>query len=69
MKYLHSNFQGVIITPLVGVNLTLYSEVIFYFYFLMGGGGGGGGVILTPKMSLKNSFSGVKMTPDIEKLK
>ena len=28
-----------------------------------------GGVILTPKRSLKNSFSGVKVTPDIEELK
>ena len=27
------------------------------------------GVILTPKRSLKNSFSGVKVTPDIEELK
>ena len=27
------------------------------------------GVILTPKRSLKNSFSGVKITPDIEELK
>ena len=27
------------------------------------------GVILTPKRSLKNSFSGVKMIPDIEELK
>ena len=40
-----------------GANLTLYSGVIF------------GGVILTPKRSLKNSFSGEKVTPDIEKLK
>ena len=39
------------------VNLTPYSGVIF------------GGVILTPKRSLKNSFSGVKMTPDIKELK
>ena len=28
-----------------------------------------GGVILTPKRGLKNSFSGVKVTPDIEELK
>ena len=35
---MHSNFQGVIITPLaIGVNLTPYSRVFFYF-------GGGGGV-------------------------
>ena len=27
-----------------------------------------GGVILTPKMSLKSSFLGVKMTPDIEEV-
>ena len=40
-----------------GVNLTLNSGVIFW------------GVILTPKRSLKNSFSGVKVTPDIEELK
>ena len=40
-----------------GVNLTPYSGVIFR------------GVILTPKRSLKNSFSGIKMTPDIEELK
>ena len=40
-----------------GVNLTPYSEVIFR------------GVILTPKRSLKNSFSGVKATLDIEELK
>ena len=53
--FLHSNFQGVIITLLV--ELTPYSRVIFW------------GVILTPKRSLKNSFSGVKVTPDIEELK
>ena len=47
--YIHSNLQGVMITP--------YSGFIF------------GGVIFTPKRSLKNSFSGVKMTPDIEVLK
>ena len=40
-----------------GANLTLYSGVIFW------------GVILTPKSSLKNFFSGVKVTPDIEELK
>ena len=40
-----------------GANLTPYSGVIFW------------GVILTPKRSLKNSFSGVKVTPDIEELK
>ena len=37
-----------------GVNLTAYGGVIFR------------GVILTPKRSLKNSFSGVKMTPNLE---
>jgi len=37
--------------------LTPYSGVIFC------------GVILTPKRSLKNSFSAVKVTPDIEELK
>ena len=40
-----------------GANLTPYTGVIF------------GGVILTPKRSLKNSFSGVKVTPDNEELK
>ena len=40
-----------------GANLTPYSGVIFW------------GVILTPKRSLKNSFLGVKVTPDIEELK
>ena len=40
-----------------GYNLTPYSGVIL------------GGVILTPKRSLKNSFSGAKVTPDIEELK
>ena len=54
-RNIHSNFQGVVVTPLV--ELTPYSGVIF------------GGVILTPKRSLKNSFSGVKVTPDIEELK
>ena len=39
-----------------GANLTPYGGVIFW------------GVILTPKRSLKNSFSGVKVTPDIEEL-
>ena len=39
-----------------GVSLTPYTGVIFW------------GVILTPKWSLKNSFSGVKMTPNIEEL-
>ena len=40
-----------------GVNSPRYSGGIFW------------GVILTPKRSLKNSFSGVKVTPDIEELK
>ena len=40
-----------------GANSTPYSGVNFW------------GVILTPKRSLKNSFSGVKVTPDIEELK
>ena len=40
-----------------GADLTRQSGVIFW------------GVILTPKRSLKNSFSGVKVTPDIEELK
>ena len=40
-----------------GANLTSYSGVIFY------------GVILTPKRSWKNYFSGGKVTPDIEELK
>ena len=38
-RNIHSNFQGVIVTPLV--ELTPYSGVIFW------------GVILTPKRSLK----------------
>ena len=40
-----------------GANVTPYSGVIF------------GGVILTPKRSLKNTFSKVEVTPDIEELK
>ena len=40
-----------------GANLTPYSGVIFR------------GVTLTPKRSLKNSFSGVKVTTDFEELK
>ena len=40
-----------------GASLTPYSGVIFWR------------VLLTPKRSLKNSFSGVKVTPDIEELK
>ena len=52
---MHSNFQG--INSYSEVNLTPYSGFIF------------GGVILTPKRSLKNPFSGIKMTPDIEELK
>ena len=40
-----------------GANLTPYSGVFW------------GGVILTAKRSIKNSFSGVKVTPDIEELK
>ena len=40
-----------------GANLTPYNGVIFW------------GVIFTPKRSLKNSFSGVKVTTDIEELK
>ena len=39
------------------VNFTPYSGVIL------------GGVTLTPERSLRNSFSGVKITPDIEELK
>ena len=53
---MHSNFQGVIITS-SGANLTPYCGVIFW------------GVILTPTRGLKNSFSGVKVTPDIDDLK
>ena len=52
----HSNFQSYINSS-SGVNLTPYSGVVFW------------GVILTPKRSLKNSFSEVKITPDIEELK
>ena len=40
-----------------GANLTRYNGVIFW------------GVILNPKRSLKNSFSGVKVTQDTEELK
>ena len=51
---LHSNFQGVIITPLAGgVDIIPLSG-----FFL---GGGRGRFFLTPKRSLKNSFSGLKM--------
>ena len=51
----HSNFQGIQVNnSSSGVNLTPYSDVIYF------------GVILTPKRSLKNSFSGVKTTPDLE---
>ena len=49
-------FKKLKINPSSGVNLTPYGGVIFW------------GVILTPKRSLKNSFSGVKMTPDIQEL-
>ena len=49
----HSNVQRVVITP----NLTPYSGVIL------------GELFLTPKRSLKNSFLGVKVSPDIEELK
>ena len=54
-----SNFQGArsYNNSSSGPKLTPYSGVIFL------------GVILTPKRSLKNSFSGVKVTPDIEELK
>ena len=52
-----SNSCTVIFNSSSEANLTPYSEVIFW------------GVILTPKRSLKNSFSGVKVTPDIEELK
>ena len=40
-----------------GVNLTPYSGVIF------------GGSYFNSKKELKNSFSGVKLTPDVEELK
>ena len=53
----HCNFQGVINNSSSAANLTPYSGVIFR------------GVTLTPKRSLKNSFSGVKVTPDTEELK
>jgi len=52
---LQSNFQGVIITPLVGFNSLQRS------YFL--------GSYFNSKKELKNSFSGVKIIPDIEELK
>ena len=51
---LHGNFQAVINNSSGGVNLTPYSGVIFFE------------VILTPKRSLRNSFSGVRTTPDLE---
>ena len=50
------------------VTLTPYSEVIYLFLFYLFNFFGGG-VILTPKRSLQNSFSGVKKTPDTEELK
>ena len=52
-----SNSQGVKITPLVGLILTPYSGVQFF-----------GELFELQKGSLKNSFSGVKMTPDMEEL-
>ena len=57
MGRVHSKFSRSYNNFSSGANLTPYSGVIF------------GGVILTPKRSLKNSFSGVKVTPDIEELK
>ena len=58
ISYAHSNFQGVINrNSSSAVNLNSYSEAIFW------------GILLTPKRSLKNSFSGVKIPPDIEELK
>ena len=63
MKTIHCNFQGVIYNnSSSGANLTPDSGVIFRGVIFRG-------VILTPKRSLKNSFSGVKVTPDIEELK
>ena len=58
-RKIKTNFltKGVIITPIVGLIFTPYSGVIFC------------GFILTPKRSLKNSFTGVKVTSDIEELK
>ena len=53
---LHSNFQ-VIITPLVGLIWLLTVKFSFW------------GVFFNSKKSLNNSFSGVKVTPDIEELK
>ena len=50
---LHGNFQGVISN-----NSSSGANLTPY-----------GGVILTPERSLNNSFSGVKVTPDIEELK
>ena len=54
---LHSNFQGVIITPLVELIWLLTVELFF------------GGVFFNSEKSLNNSFSGVKVTPDIEEIK
>ena len=51
---MHGNFQGVITTPLAGgVDILPHTR-----FFL---GGVGGGFFLTPKRSLKNSFSVLKM--------
>ena len=55
--FVHSNFQGVIVTPLVGANLTPYSGVIFW------------GSYLNSKKEFKELFFRSKMTPDIEELK
>ena len=55
---MHSNFKRFINNnSSSGVNLTPYNKVNLR------------GVMLIPKWSLKDSFSGVKMTPDIEELK
>ena len=55
-KIVNPQFQGVITTPIVGLIQLVTVKLIL------------GGVILTPKRSLQNSFSGVKVTPDIEEL-
>ena len=55
---MHSNFQGVIITPLaIGVNLTPYSRVFFYF------GGGGEFFFLNSKKEFNELFFRSKNHP------
>ena len=56
---MHSNFQGVIITPeAIGVNLTPYSRVFFYF-----GAGGEEFFFLNSKKEFKELFFRSKNHP------